>query len=121
MLKDNGTIDARSLNFFARDAHCAFFVREQAGDDIEESGFAATARADNRQKLSVRDRDGNIGQRDYFPVERLTPVSLGDVLNLQLGHSAYFPKASFALRCSSALMEGPNNCSKKPSLTSLLT
>src|SRR5580698_4698761 len=31
------------------------------------------------------------------------------------GTFRYFPKASLALRCSSALMEGPNNCSKKPS------
>ena len=138
--KTHGAVDARPLDLPAVDADRAFFIRQQAGDDVEQRGLAAAAGADDGEKLSVADRDGNIGQCDDFAVERLAPVSLRDVLDPQLGTSVhksarpianrpqdailphgYFPKASRALRCSSALMEGPNNWSKKPSLTSLLT
>ncbi len=60
--------------------------------------------------------DGRIGAGiKYVP----RPQEAADVICAV--HGAAYLNASFALRSCSALMPGPNNFSKKPSLTSRLT
>ncbi len=43
--------------------HLTFVRFFQPGDDIEQCGFAATARSDNDDKLALRDLERNIIQR----------------------------------------------------------
>ena len=45
MLKHHGAIDARPGDFLAVDLDGAFFIRQQARDDVEQCGFAAAAGA----------------------------------------------------------------------------
>src|SRR5262249_22417749 len=91
VLEDHGAIDTRPLHALAGDADIALFIRKKAGDDIQKRRLAATAWAYDGKELAIGNRNRDIRERDNFPIERLAPVSLRDVLDLQSGHSVYFP------------------------------
>src|SRR5262249_4994255 len=75
----------------AIDRHAAALVGQQPGDDVEERGLAAAARADDRQELAVVDRQRDVRQGEVLAAVALDVVVLGEVLDDEL-HSGRLVK-----------------------------
>ena len=73
-------------DFVAVNRHRAFFIRQKSGNDVQQRGFAAAAGPDDGHEFAVGDRERDIDQRGRLSALAFEPVSLGDVLDLQLNH-----------------------------------
>jgi hypothetical protein len=88
VLEHDRAVDAGAVNGLAINRHRALIVGEQPGDDVEQRGFAATARSDDGDELTVADCERDVGQREDLAAVALDVVPLRQVIDVELVHAA---------------------------------
>ena len=68
----------------------ALLDRQEAADQVEQGALAATARAEQRDKLAVADRERHVVERQYRPAAR-RPIDMADPLDRDLRRTAHRP------------------------------